>query len=744
MFKKSILLVALGFSTLFAFAQNHCETDAVYNQAVRKYPVIKDVEKQLAQQMENYIKTLSKKQFAKTTADTILYVPIVFHVIHTYGSEYVTDNEIYKCVSDINLMYNKQNPDTSAVIAPFKKWIGKANIKFVFPTKDPQGNPTNGITRRFSYMATNAGDLAKFDQWAPDSYMNVWIVNKFSSDHASAAAYAYKPATAAIPYFAFYDGVITVASYLNTDNTISHELGHELNLDHTFGNTNGNGTQSGIWFTNTCGDDGVDDTPPTKGYNTTGCVPGALYDTTCAKGYKVVYVRPSTGALDSLVDYPDTCNSQNVMDYTYCSKMFTIGQTVRMRAALNSPTAGRNNLISSTNLSKTGALSPRVDLKPVADFSPSTYFVCKTGAPLGTSVTFRDRSWRDTVTGWSWNFSNGASVATATTSTVANTFSQTGWVTASLVASSNAGADTITKKQIYVADPAGNQAIGYFQEFSGADVAQYPMFNYFNNEWKWELADVGYYDNKCIRYHNYDTRSGTAGLALNTPEGDYDDFYTTAFDLSSTPVGSPLNLNFFSSGAFRSANFDDMNDTLEIAYTATCGTNYTTIKKISKADIATVGTRSEFFVPQWQGDWKLNSIDLGTLRNSSVFFRFRYRPGVFSSFDFGSGNNFYIDRIYVSNMPLGVNTVELKEKGMTISPNPTTGNSFISIDGVTNQEVGIQILDVTGKLVYTAREFVFDATTKVQIPADAIATKGMYIVHVLTNEKTLVQKLIKN
>lgn len=744
MFKKSILLVALGFSTLFAFAQNHCETDAVYNQAVRKYPVIKDVEKQLAQQMENYIKTLSKKQFAKTTADTILYVPIVFHVIHTYGSEYVTDNEIYKCVSDINLMYNKQNPDTTAVIAPFKKWIGKANIKFVFPTKDPQGNPTNGITRRFSYMATNAGDLAKFDQWAPDSYMNVWIVNKFSSDHASAAAYAYKPATAAIPYFAFYDGVITVASYLNTDNTISHELGHELNLDHTFGNTNGNGTQSGIWFTNTCGDDGVDDTPPTKGYNTTGCIPGALYDTTCAKGYKVVYVRPSTGALDSLVDYPDTCNSQNVMDYTYCSKMFTIGQTVRMRAALNSPTAGRNNLISSTNLSKTGALSPRVDLKPVADFSPSTYFVCKTGAPLGTSVTFRDRSWRDTVTGWSWNFSNGASVATATTSTVANTFSQTGWVTASLLASSNAGADTITKKQIYVADPAGNQAIGYFQEFSGADVAQYPMFNYFNNEWKWELADVGYYDNKCIRYHNYDTRSGTAGLALNTPEGDYDDFYTTAFDLSSTPVGSPLNLNFFSSGAFRSANFDDMNDTLEIAYTATCGTNYTTIKKISKADIATVGTRSEFFVPQWQGDWKLNSIDLGTLRNTSVFFRFRYRPGVFSSFDFGSGNNFYIDRIYVSNMPLGVNTVELKEKGMTISPNPTTGNSFISIDGVTNQEVGIQILDVTGKLVYTAREFVFDATTKVQIPADAIATKGMYIVHVLTNEKTLVQKLIKN
>ena len=58
--------------------------------------------------------------------------------------------------------------------------------------------------------------------------------------------------------------------------------------------------------------------------------------------------------------------------------------------------------------------------------------------------------------------------------------------------------------------------------------------------------------------------------------------------------------------------------------------------------------------------------------------------------------------------------------------------------------MGVQIFDVTGKLVYEAKEFVFDATTKVQIPADALASKGMYIVHVLTSEKTLVQKLIKN
>ncbi|MBK6331008.1 MAG: hypothetical protein IPF62_11000 [Bacteroidetes bacterium] len=38
-------------------------------------------------------------------------------------------------------------------------------------------------------------------------------------------------------------------------------------------------------------------------------------------------------------------NVQNIMDYSYCDRMFTIGQGDRMITALTSTTAQRNSLI---------------------------------------------------------------------------------------------------------------------------------------------------------------------------------------------------------------------------------------------------------------------------------------------------------------------------------------------------------------------------------------------------------------
>jgi PKD repeat protein len=47
-------------------------------------------------------------------------------------------------------------------------------------------------------------------------------------------------------------------------------------------------------------------------------------------------------------------NVENFMEYSYCFKMFTIGQGDRMTAALNSTTGGRNNLWQPDNLAATG------------------------------------------------------------------------------------------------------------------------------------------------------------------------------------------------------------------------------------------------------------------------------------------------------------------------------------------------------------------------------------------------------
>src|SRR5690606_28098094 len=84
-------------------------------------------------------------------------------------------------------------------------------------------------------------------------------------------AYALKPAGAAgVPWYDGIIGEVAASTTLgpNNDYTIPHEIGHSLNLDHTWGGTNQPGAA--------CGDDDVDDTPPTMGEF--GC---NLYDTTC-------------------------------------------------------------------------------------------------------------------------------------------------------------------------------------------------------------------------------------------------------------------------------------------------------------------------------------------------------------------------------------------------------------------------------------------------------------------------------
>ncbi|NDC43238.1 MAG: hypothetical protein EBZ77_17100, partial [Chitinophagia bacterium] len=382
-------------------------------------------EEEFNRQIREGIKHLDPS-LLRTTAvsDTFWYdIPIVIHVIHdfNYSSssvlDYLSDDYIFDAVKQWNVVYACQNSaDTAAVIAPFKKYIGNPRIRLHLATIDPYGNRTKGITRRRSYLTYNGGDQAKYDIWPPTSYVNIWVINTMSAANGRAAAYATPPTTAAaVPYS---DGVITLASYFLYDNTINHEIGHIFSLIHPWGNNNS--AQCGACEDN--GSDEVDDTPPTIGHDpqcgcsitpriiTTQCpankstnyTQGCLYDTICAKNYYKIYATVG-GTFDSLVDYPDTTNAQNIMDYTYCSKMFTKGQVVRMHAALNSSVAGRNNLWDTLNLRITGAMVPLPDLKPVPEYAVSIgtttsnqkmqYFTCP-GVPL----RFTNRTYNDTVT----------------------------------------------------------------------------------------------------------------------------------------------------------------------------------------------------------------------------------------------------------------------------------------------------------------------------------------------------------
>ncbi len=457
------------------------------------------------------------------------------------------------------------------------------------------------------------------------------------------------------------------------------------------------------------------------------------------------------------------------MDYTYCSKMFTKGQVERMHATLNSDVAGRNNLWDPSNLNRTGAIAPIPDLKPIPEFSAFPY--ATVGVTDGTNymdrvnyftfpgnnVKFINETWNDTVSKIVWNFSNGAANASVTSTnpvagstTVANSFTLPGWVSLAMTATGNHSGDTTVTwpHAVFVADDVATPGRGYFQEFSGADTAKWPMFNYYNNNLHWQFARVGYDDTNSVEYVGFDDRST---FLIGNPLGDFDDLFSVPFDLSSTVFGSgPCSMNFYYSAASRSAMGLDINDQLEIAYSTNKSASWTVLNTMTKNTLENMGASAFSYVPFNQSDWALFSLNLpAAARTPYTVFRFRYKPSIKVGYDgtlktgsISSGNNFYMDRLTFSPWPAGIDNIKMGNIDMVVLPNPTSGDAYVVIKDAAYASAQISVTDITGKVVYTTTEQLSGNEARVLIPHASLSVSGMYLVHVVTGNQSRTQKLI--
>jgi len=286
---------------------------------------------------------LAKKPIQKAT---IYKIPVVFHVLHNNGVENISDEQIFDCLDLLNRDYRLLNQDANNVHAEFQGMPADIEVEFLLATKAPNGQCFKGITRTLSPMSYQGDDggnqvdaiIAGNDvfngTWPGNKYLNVFICG----DIGGAAGYTTKPSgwsatqmTNGIWVLHDYVGSIGTSS-IGSSRTMTHEVGHWLNLDHTWGPNNNPGTASSCST-----DDNVQDTP--------NCI-----------GVQACIMSSNTCNSDNAYwgfDIRD--NVENYMDYSYCSKMFTQGQKTRMRTALQSNNTGRANVVSQANLTAVGA-----------------------------------------------------------------------------------------------------------------------------------------------------------------------------------------------------------------------------------------------------------------------------------------------------------------------------------------------------------------------------------------------------
>ena len=336
----------------------------------------------------NVIKSrkIPEKKYLKTT----ITIPIVIHVIHrnthlSIGSgTNISDEQIEDQIRILNEDFSQTNPEfPNPPRSTFINTAGNPNLQFCLATTDPNGNPTNGITRtsttkinwdaddNSNSICHEANAMKKTscggkDGWDPSRYLNIWVCDLTNSQsNGMTLGYAYLPGLLADfdPSNDYKDGLVVdyryfgsngIATNTSDGRTATHEIGHYLGLMHTFCEETDN---QGNWIC--CDNDNnflggfVDDTPAAKDIYF-GIVSSNTNNNSCNDiSYNNIY---NTDVMDM---------DENFMAYSFNTWMFSQSQVDAMISTLNTQDwlAGRLNLKNS-NVSRncSGLISNTVSI----------------------------------------------------------------------------------------------------------------------------------------------------------------------------------------------------------------------------------------------------------------------------------------------------------------------------------------------------------------------------------------------
>lgn len=342
------------------------------------------------------------RQNNKSSSTPSVTIPIVVNVIHDNKplgvDENITDNQVIDQINALNTYFS----DYGINFCLATKIMGTAPLPSGNSIQTTMGirhfnnsltyhlvNPTS--QQSLVALTAGAGYITK------ERYLQIWVVRSINGVSSGIAGYSYFPNVSPVfdgvvmRYDVFGNGTANLLPNYNLGKTLVHEIGHYLNLYHTF-----QGGCSGMSSLDCLiSGDKVCDTPPVQSPNFS-CVTG------------------TNSCVEPVGDLPDAIN--NYMDYgnDNCKNSFTEGQKNRMFDVISS---ARALLVSSDNLIYTGVscINPNT---LTARFSASSYYSCL----AGNSITFTPSLLNNSLT-YLWNFGDTASGTNNTSSSQTPTHS---------------------------------------------------------------------------------------------------------------------------------------------------------------------------------------------------------------------------------------------------------------------------------------------------------------------------------
>ncbi len=270
----------------------------------------------------------SKYQALIKSGDTLdvetsmfLGLPIVFHIVHEGDSLGNSSNprveHIHDLIEKTNNYFRQHNEEQNTFDNPY--YGADTKISFCLASRDESGNPISGINR---YVSSDISIPYLTNLiWDTEKYINVFLLNDFDANICGT--------------YSSGSDIIRLANRCGSQSLLAHELGHYLDLKHTF-------LVEGDCINSDCTKLGdlVCDTPPKfdsqtktlEGFENQACLyPGNSChtdedDSSMHNPYRSI-------SLGGLGEQPDP--NSNIMGYTnHCSNNFTLGQATRMHMNL--------------------------------------------------------------------------------------------------------------------------------------------------------------------------------------------------------------------------------------------------------------------------------------------------------------------------------------------------------------------------------------------------------------------------